>query len=61
MTDTSRIGAQQRADEIRIFRKELDRLESEGVLLLLGGDKRRQDADISQAVEHWKDWQRRQA
>lgn len=31
------------------------------VLLLLGGDKRRQDADISQAVEHWKDWQRRQA
>ena len=31
------------------------------VLLLLGGDKRRQDADISQAVEHWKDWQMRQA
>ena len=34
MTDTSRIEAQQRADEIRIFRKELDRLESEGVLKL---------------------------
>ncbi len=34
MSDTSRIEAQQRADEIRIFRKELDRLESEGVLKL---------------------------
>ena len=34
MTDTSRIEAQQRADEIRIFRKELDRLETEGVLKL---------------------------
>ena len=31
------------------------------VLLLLGGDKRQQNADISQAVEYWKDWQRRQA
>ena len=31
------------------------------VLLLLGGDKRQQNADISQAVENWKDWQRRQA
>jgi len=34
MSDTSRIEAQQRADEIRIFRKELGRLEGEGVLLL---------------------------
>ena len=34
MNDTSRIEAQQRADEIRIFCKELDRLESEGVLKL---------------------------
>ena len=34
MTDTSRIEAQQRADEIRIFRKELYRLDSEGVLQL---------------------------
>jgi uncharacterized membrane protein len=34
MSDTSRIEAQQRADEIRIFRKELDRLEAEGVLKL---------------------------
>jgi hypothetical protein len=34
MSDTSSIEAQRRADEIRIFRKELDRLEGEGVLLL---------------------------
>lgn len=35
MTDqTSRIEAQQRADDIRLFRKELDRLESEGVVKL---------------------------
>lgn len=34
MNDTSRIEAQQRADDIRIFRKELDRLEVEGVLRL---------------------------
>ena len=29
------------------------------VLLLCGGDKRTQDADISRACEHWEDWQRR--
>jgi putative addiction module killer protein len=29
------------------------------VLLLLGGDKRTQDADISRAEEYWRDWQRR--
>jgi putative addiction module killer protein len=29
------------------------------VLLLLGGDKRTQDADISRAVEYWQDFQRR--
>ena len=34
MDNTSRIEAQQRADEIRIFRKELERLENEGVLKL---------------------------
>jgi uncharacterized membrane protein len=34
MSDTSRIEAQQRADEIRIFRKELARLEDEGVIQL---------------------------
>lgn len=31
------------------------------VLLLCGGEKRRQWADIEQAVARWKDWQRRRA
>jgi putative addiction module killer protein len=29
------------------------------VLLLCGGDKRRQSADISRAVEYWNDYQQR--
>ena len=29
------------------------------VLLLCGGDKRMQDADINRACEYWQDWQRR--
>ncbi len=29
------------------------------VLLLCGGDKRTQDADINRACEFWADWQRR--
>ncbi len=29
------------------------------VLLLLGGDKRRQRADIAAALTYWQDWQRR--
>ena len=29
------------------------------VLLLVGGDKRRQRADIAAAVAYWQDWQRR--
>ena len=29
------------------------------ILLLTGGDKRKQKADIARAVEHWNDWQRR--
>jgi len=29
------------------------------VLLLCGGDKRTQDADINRACEYWQDWQRR--
>ena len=29
------------------------------VLLLCGGDKRTQDADIVRACEFWQDWQRR--
>lgn len=31
------------------------------VLLLCGGDKRSQDADIGRAVEYWKNYQRRNA
>ena len=30
------------------------------VLLLLGGDKRQQDADIEKAIKFWQDFQRRQ-
>lgn len=30
------------------------------VLLLIGGDKRKQSADIKTAVAFWRDWQRRQ-
>lgn len=29
------------------------------VLLLCGGDKRTQNADIGRAVDYWHDWQRR--
>ncbi|ABE37045.1 MAG: hypothetical protein ACD_10C00367G0001 [uncultured bacterium] len=29
------------------------------VLLLCGGDKKTQDADIARAVDYWQDWQRR--
>ena len=29
------------------------------ILLLCGGDKRTQDADITRASSYWQDWQRR--
>jgi putative addiction module killer protein len=31
------------------------------VLLLTGGDKRKQQADIAAAIEYWDDWQRSNA
>jgi putative addiction module killer protein len=31
------------------------------VLLLCGGDKRTQHADINRACEYWQDWQRRES
>ncbi len=38
-----------------IFGKDWDRL----VVLLAGGTKKRQDADIAAAKEHWRDYKRR--
>jgi putative addiction module killer protein len=29
------------------------------ILLLIGGDKRRQQTDIATAIDYWQDWQRR--
>ncbi len=29
------------------------------LMLLVGGDKRRQQADIETAIHYWQDWQRR--
>ena len=29
------------------------------ILLLIGGDKRRQQTDIATALDYWQDWQRR--
>ena len=37
------------------------RAASQVMLLLCGGDKRTQDADIKDARKHWKDWQGRSA
>jgi uncharacterized membrane protein len=46
---SSRTEAQQRADEVRVFQLELDRLEREGVLAL-GADQRRAVADHHRAL-----------
>lgn len=35
------------------------RAESRLVLLLIGGDKRKQQTDIATAIDYWQDWQRR--
>jgi uncharacterized membrane protein len=67
MTPSSKAEAQQRADEIRVFRSELDRLEREGVLSLTE-DQRRAVAEhergllaaLSQAFDIDRDAQSKQ-
>ncbi len=49
MSASSRTEAQQRADEIRVFQKELDRLEREGVLTL-SDDQRRAVAEHQRSL-----------
>jgi len=41
------------------YRVYLGRHGAELVILLCGGDKRSQDADIKRAKEYWLDWKRR--
>ena len=41
------------------YRVYLGRVGQHIVLLLIGGDKRTQNADIKQAKEHWHDYQKR--
>jgi len=41
------------------YREYFGRHGSTLVLLLCGGDKRSQDADIKRAREYWADWKRR--
>ncbi len=41
------------------YRVYFGRVGQQVVLLLLGGDKRTQDADIKKAKEHWDDYQKR--
>ena len=41
------------------FRVYYAKAENKIVLLLCGGDKKTQDADISLARKYWQDWQRR--
>jgi putative component of toxin-antitoxin plasmid stabilization module len=43
----------------RVNRIELGNFGAQVVLLLCGGDKRTQDADIDRACEYWADWQKR--
>jgi putative addiction module killer protein len=40
----------------RVYYAMLDRTR---VLLLCGGDKRKQSADVNRAIEYWEDYQRR--
>jgi len=43
------------------YRVYYTRAGKELVLLLIGGDKRKQQADIDTATAYWKDWNRRNA
>jgi putative addiction module killer protein len=43
------------------YRVRYTRAGNELILLLIGGDKRKQQTDIDTAVAYWKDWKRRNA
>ena len=56
---TARIAIDRRVDVGAGYRVYYAIAGKEIVLLLCGGDKRTQEADMARACEYWQDWQRR--
>ena len=48
-----------RIDHGPSYRVYYARAGSQLILLLIGGDKRKQKADIATAIDYWQDWQRK--